>query len=67
MGQVVAKMITILSFMVGTSKNKNLHYRVKEAFAIMSAQVTYDTDHITLLCDSTMASAPNFCFLCILL
>ena len=51
MGQVVAKMITILSFMVGTSKNKNLHHRVKEAFAIMSAQVTYDTDHITLLCD----------------
>ena len=29
----------------------------------MSSQVTYETNHISLLCDSTMSSALNFCFL----
>ena len=29
---------------------------------MMSTQVTYETDHISLLCNSTMSSAPNFCF-----
>ena len=28
----------------------------------MSTQVTYETDHISFLCDSTMSSAPNFYF-----
>ena len=33
----------------------------------MSKQVTYETDPISLLCDSTMSSALSLCFLCILL
>ena len=40
---------------------------VKETCAIMSTQVTDETDHNFLLCDSMMPSVPNFCFLCILL
>ena len=32
---------------------------------IMSTQVTYKSDHISLLCDSTMSSTLNFCFLSI--
>ena len=28
----------------------------------MSTQVIYEIDHISLLRDSTMSSAPNFCF-----
>ena len=28
----------------------------------MSTQVTYETNHISLFCDSTMSSAPNFVF-----
>ena len=44
-----------------------IDHRVKETYAIMSTEVTYETDHISLLCDSAMSSAPNFCFLCILL
>ena len=31
----------------------------------MSTQVTYETDHISLLRESTMSSALNFCSLCI--
>ena len=38
--------IIILSFRVGTSKNKNIENRVKENCAIMSTQVTYETDQI---------------------
>ena len=33
----------------------------------MSIQVTYETDNISLLHDSTMLNALFFCFLCILL
>ena len=33
----------------------------------MSKQVTYQIDHISLLQDSTISSALNFCSLCILL
>ena len=47
-------------------KNINIDHRVKEAFAIISTKVTYETDHISLLCVSLMTSALN-CYLCILL
>ena len=33
----------------------------------MSTQVTYKTNHISLLCDSTILSLLKFYFLCILL
>ena len=67
LGQLVDKIITLIpSFMVGTSKNKNIDYQVKKTCATMLTKVTYETDHIPLLCDSTISSAPNFC-LCILL
>ena len=55
-------MIIIPSFRIGISKNKNIIYEVKETCAIMSTQVTYETNHISLLCDSTTLSAPTFCF-----
>ena len=54
------------SFRVSISKNKNID-QAKETCAIMSLQVKYETEHISLLCDSTMLSTPNFYFLCILL
>ena len=41
--------IIILSLRVGTSKNKNIDHGVKETCAIMSTQVTYEIDHISLL------------------
>ena len=31
----------------------------------MSIHVTYETDHIPLLRDSTISKVPHFCFLCI--
>ena len=31
----------------------------------MSTQVTYETDHVSLLCDSPISSALNFYFLCV--
>ena len=48
-GWSVGKIIITLSFGVDTSKNKNIDHGVKETCAIMSTQVTYETDHITLL------------------
>ena len=49
-GWSVCKIIMIiLSFQVGTSKNKNIDHRVKKTCAIMSTQVRYETDHISLL------------------
>ena len=57
----------ILSFSVGRSKNKNTDHRVTETYATMSIQVTYETEHISLLHDSKMSNPLNFCFLCILL
>ena len=65
--QSVGKTIIILSFRVGTSNNKNIDHRVKETCSIMSTQVTEGTDHISVLCHSTMSTALNICFLCILL
>ena len=47
----------ILNFMVGTSKNKNIDNQGKETCAIISTQVTYETDNMSLLRDSTMSSA----------
>ena len=44
------------------SKNKNIDHRVKEICAVISTQVTYETDQIYVLCCSTMSSALNFCF-----
>ena len=68
LGQSVSKItIIILSFRVSTSKNKNADHRVEETCAIWSIQVTYETDQISLLRDSTMSNALNFCFLSILL
>ena len=66
--QSVSKIIIIiLCFRVGTSKNKNIDHGAKETCAIMSTQVTYENDHISLLQDSTISSALNFSLSCILL
>ena len=43
-------------------QNKNIDHRVKEAFAIISTQVTYEANQMSLLRDSIMPSALNFCF-----
>ena len=45
----------------------SIDYRVKKSCAIISTQVTFETDHNSLLSDSTMSSAPNLCSACILL
>ena len=68
MHQLVDKIIIIiLTLRVGTSKNENIDHQVKKPCAIMSTQVTNETNHISVLCHSTMSNALNFCFLCILL
>ena len=41
---------------------KNADHRVKETCAIISIQVTYETNHISLLHDSTMLNALIFVF-----
>ena len=46
----------ILSLRVGRSKNKNIDHQGKETCA-------YKSNHISLVCDSTMSRAVNFCFL----
>ena len=61
---MVGKIIIILSFRVGISKNKNTDHQIEEICAIMSTQVTYETSNISLLCDSPMSRATNFCLLC---
>ena len=53
--------IVSLSFRVSTPKIKNIDHRVKGTCATDSTQVTYETDNIYLLRDSTMSSALNFC------
>ena len=65
-GSVSKILIIILSFRVGSSKNKNADHRVKETDAIMSIQVTHETDLISLLRDSAMSNPLNDCFSCIL-
>ena len=55
--------ILILSFRVGIFGNKSIDHEVKGTCAIMSAKVTHEFDYISLLRDSTMSSALNFCFL----
>ena len=57
----------ILSFRIDTSKNKNIDHGVKKTCAIMLTQVIYEIDQVSLLQDSTISSALNFCLLCILL
>ena len=52
--------IIILRFRVCKSGNKNTDHRRKET-------CSYQNDHISLFCDSTMSSVLNFCFLSILL
>ena len=54
----------ILSIRVSTSKNENIDHQDKETSTMISKQVTYETDKISLPCDSTLSSALNFCFLC---
>ena len=60
-GWSVGKII-IISFRVGTFKNKNIDYGVKNTGAIMLAQVTYKIDQVSLLQDSTISSVLNFCW-----
>ena len=50
------------SVKVNTSKNKNIDHRVIETCTIVSTQVTYRTDSISLLCDSTISSSLKFHF-----
>ena len=57
--------IVFLSFRVSTLKIKNDDHRVKRTCATDSTQVTYETDNIYLLRDSTMSNALKF-FFCIL-
>ena len=45
----VGKIIIILSFRVGTSKNENIDHQVKETCAIVSTQITCEKDHTSLL------------------
>ena len=60
-GQSLGKIIIItLSFKAGASKNKNIDHGVKVTCAIMSTQVTYETDHMSVLCHCTKSSALNF-------
>ena len=47
---------------MSTSKNKNVDHRIKETCAIKAIQVTYETNYISLLCDSTMSNALFFVF-----
>ena len=47
-------------------KIKIMTKELKETYAIMPTQVTYEIDLISLLRNSAMSSALNFCFLCIL-
>ena len=54
--------IIIQNSRVDTSKNKSIDLGVKETCAIMSTQVTYEMNHISLLQDSTISSAQNFYF-----
>ena len=61
-GWSVGKIIIIISFRVGTFKNKNIDYGVKNTGAIMLAQVTYKIDQVSLLQDSTISSVLNFCW-----
>ena len=63
LGQSVSKIIIIfLSFRVSTSKNKNADHRVKQTCTIRSIKATYEIYHTSLLRDSTMSSALNFCY-----
>ena len=62
MGQSISKIIIILSFRISISKNKNIDHGVKQSCAIISTQVTYELNHISVLGHSTISSALNFCF-----
>ena len=53
----------VISYRLYNLKNvKNTHYLVKKTRAIRLTHVTYETDHVSLLQDSTVTSAQNFCF-----
>ena len=58
LGWLVDKII-ILSFWVSLSKNKNIDHQVKETYAIISTQVTCETNHI-FTHDSTNSNALIF-------
>ena len=56
-GRLVGKTTTIGS----TSKKKNIDHRVKET--VITTQVIYETDRISLILDSKISSALNFCII----
>ena len=65
LGQLVGKkkkiiiiIIIITNIAFHTSKNKNVDQQGKED----CTWGTWESDHVTLLCDSTMPSAINFYF-----
>ena len=60
LGQLVKKLIIILSLRVDTSKNRNINHLGKKT-------CVYKSNYISLPCDSMMSSALNFCFLSTLL
>ena len=62
MGQSVDRIIIILNFVVGISKNKSIDHRIKETCTIMSTQIAYEIHHISVLCHSTMSGELNFLF-----
>ena len=63
LGRLVGKIIIrILSFRISISKNINIDHGVTQTCAIMSPQVTYETNHIFVLCYSTILNSINFLF-----
>ena len=65
-GRSVGKIILILNFRFGLSNSKNIDDGIKETCATMLTKGTYEVNHISLLWDSTISSALDFCLLCIL-
>ena len=54
---------TSLGFRFSLSENKNADHQVKGICSIRSIQITYEMDHISLLCNSTMHNALIFIFM----
>ena len=62
LGHSVWKTLKIISsFRVDTSENKNTDHWVKGTCTIMLIQITHETKHISLLLDSTISNALDFC------
>ena len=61
LGLLVTKIIIIiLIFRISSSENKIVDHLLKETCAIRLVQVTYETNHIFILHDSTMLKALIF-------